>query len=55
MNAMAHPGLRPFLSGSDAVEGRQPVITTCDGLPVDDAGPHAQLGYRLDNDRKSVG
>ena len=25
------------------------------GLPIDDAGLHAQLGHRLDNERKAVG
>jgi hypothetical protein len=38
----------------DTIEGRDPVITARHRLPVDDAGPRAQLGQRLDNEREAV-
>src|ERR1700730_8607910 len=40
---------------TDAVERRYPVRTARDRLSVDDAGPGAQLGDRLDDERESVG
>jgi hypothetical protein len=43
------------VSVSDAIEERYPVITTRHGLTIDDAGPRAQLGQRLDNEREAVG
>src|SRR5437763_1282219 len=40
---------------SDAIEARNPVLAACDRFPVDDAGPRAQPGQRLDDQRKAVG
>jgi hypothetical protein len=40
---------------TDAVERRYPILAARDRLSVDDAGPGAQLGDRLDDERKSVG
>jgi hypothetical protein len=39
----------------DAVERRYPILAARDRLSVDDAGPGAQLGDRLDDERESVG
>jgi hypothetical protein len=39
----------------DAVERRDPVVTTGDCLAVDDAGPRMQCGERLDDEREAVG
>ena len=39
----------------DAVERRDPVVTTGDRLAVDDAGPRMQCGERLDDEREAVG
>src|ERR1700730_1435428 len=40
---------------TDAVERRYPILAARDCLSVDDAGPGAQLGDPLDDERKSVG
>jgi hypothetical protein len=40
---------------TDAVERRYPILAARDRLSVDDAGPGAQLGDRLDDKRESVG
>src|ERR1700730_15140226 len=40
---------------TDAVERRYPILAARDRLSVDDAGPGAQLGDRLDDEGKSVG
>src|ERR1700724_2576748 len=40
---------------TDAVERRYPILAARDRLSVDDAGPGAQLGDRLDDERESVG
>jgi hypothetical protein len=40
---------------SDEIERRYPIFAAGDRLAVDDAGPGAQLGDRLDDERESVG
>src|ERR1700730_5053962 len=40
---------------TDAVERRYPILAARDRLSVDDAGPVAQLGDRLDDERESIG
>jgi hypothetical protein len=42
-------------SVADAIERREPVLTTCHGLAVDDAGLQAQPNRRLDDKRKAPG
>jgi hypothetical protein len=40
---------------ADALEARDAILAAGDRLSVDDAGPGAQLGDRLDDERESVG
>jgi hypothetical protein len=42
-------------SVADAIERREPVLTTCHGLAVNDAGLQAQPNRRLDDKRKAPG
>jgi hypothetical protein len=40
---------------ADALEARDAILAARDRLSVDNAGPGAQLGDRLDDERESVG
>jgi hypothetical protein len=40
---------------SDAIERREPAISTTYRLRIDDARPQAQPGHSLDNERKPIG
>jgi hypothetical protein len=40
---------------SDAIERREPVISTTYSLRIDDERPQAQHGHSLDNERKPIG
>jgi uncharacterized protein YjbJ (UPF0337 family) len=40
---------------ADAIEAWHSIVVTGDGLAIDDAGPRAQSGHRLDDQREAVG
>jgi len=40
---------------ADEIERRNTAIVACHRFPVDDAGPRAQPGERLDDQREAVG